>query len=192
MLALLYLDLNPAAQGSSLTEGKRGKRLKKANGESNGTNGTEDGGRSSDNDSNDQVVEAPNKLADENVSILVTFASRDLNIGLSVDGTESVPQVHKMDSFFKKIQLKLFIVMLKLHELLDMDNAFTKLKSKVFAMLQVRRSQIRFPTRSLNIFNLPNPSSCTRPWGFTQPLTEMSTKKIFMTLLLAIRITQIL
>jgi hypothetical protein len=92
MLVLLYLDLNPAAQGSSLTEGKRGKRLKKANGESNGTNGTEDGGRSSDNDSNDQVVEAPNKLANENVSILVTFASRDLNIGLSLEGAESFPQ----------------------------------------------------------------------------------------------------
>lgn len=59
-------NLNPAAQGSSLTEGKRGKRSKKANGESNGTNGTEDGGRSSDNDSNDQVVEAPNKRANEN------------------------------------------------------------------------------------------------------------------------------
>lgn len=59
-------NLNPAAQGSSLTEGKRGKRSKKANGESNGTNGTEDGGRSSDNDSNEQVVEAPDRLADEN------------------------------------------------------------------------------------------------------------------------------
>lgn len=59
-------NLNPAAQGSSLTEGKRGKRSKKANGEANGTNGTEDGGRSSDNDSTDQVVEAPNKVADEN------------------------------------------------------------------------------------------------------------------------------
>ncbi|XP_021931737.1 eukaryotic translation initiation factor 5 isoform X2 [Zootermopsis nevadensis] len=59
-------NLNPAAQGSSLTEGKRGKRSKKANGESNGTNGNEDGGRSSDNDSSDQVVEAPVKLADEN------------------------------------------------------------------------------------------------------------------------------
>jgi translation initiation factor 5 len=66
----LYIDLNPAAQGSSLTEGKRGKRSKKANGESNGTNGTEDGGRSYDNDSSDHVVEAPDKLANENVSIV--------------------------------------------------------------------------------------------------------------------------
>jgi hypothetical protein len=31
--------------------------------------------------------------------------------------------------------------------------------------------------------NLPNPSVPTRPWGFTQPLTEMSTgniKKMFL------------
>lgn len=55
-------NLNPAAQGSSLTEGKRGKRSKKANGETNGTNGNEDG-HPSDNDSSDQVVEAPNKVA---------------------------------------------------------------------------------------------------------------------------------
>jgi hypothetical protein len=27
-------------------------------------------------------------------------------------------------------------------------------------------------------FNLPNPSGRTRPWGFTQPLTEMNTRNI--------------
>ena len=59
--------MNPAAQGSSLTEGKRGKRSKKANGETNGTNGTEDG-HPSDNDSSDHVVEAPDKLAEDDVS----------------------------------------------------------------------------------------------------------------------------
>ena len=59
-----FADLNPAAQGSSLTEGKRGKRSKKSNGE---TNGTEDG-HPSDNDSSDQVVEAPDKLAEDDVS----------------------------------------------------------------------------------------------------------------------------
>jgi len=76
LLVLLHIDLNPAAQGSSLTEGKRGKRSKKANGEANGTNGTEDGGRSSDNDSTDQVVEAPNKVADGNVSIVSLISAR--------------------------------------------------------------------------------------------------------------------
>jgi hypothetical protein len=80
VLVLFNLDLNPAAQGSSLTEGKRGKRSKKANGESNGTNGAEDGGRSSDNDSNDQVVGAPNKLADENVSVASFITAQHLNI----------------------------------------------------------------------------------------------------------------
>ncbi|PSN43454.1 Eukaryotic translation initiation factor 5 [Blattella germanica] len=53
--------LNPAAQGSSLTEGKRGRRSKKANGESNGT----EDGHPSDNDSSDHVVEAPEKIADD-------------------------------------------------------------------------------------------------------------------------------
>jgi hypothetical protein len=80
LLVLFHLDLNPAAQGSSLTEGKRGKRSKKANGDSNGTNGNEDGGRSSDNDSNDQVVEAPEKVADENVSVASFVTAEHLNI----------------------------------------------------------------------------------------------------------------
>lgn len=61
---ILFLDLNPAAQGSSLTEGKRNKRLKKQGGE----NG--EGGRSSspeDNNSELVVVQAPEKLAEDNV-----------------------------------------------------------------------------------------------------------------------------
>jgi hypothetical protein len=35
---------------------------------------------------------------------------------------------------------------------------------------------IRDPMRWMNFFNLPNPSYLTRPWGFTQHLTEMSTR----------------
>jgi hypothetical protein len=42
-------------------------------------------------------------------------------------------------------------------------------------MLQARRSQVRDLMRSLDFFNLPNPSSCTVALGSTQPLTEMST-----------------
>jgi hypothetical protein len=38
------------------------------------------------------------------------------------------------------------------------------------------RSRIRFPMRSLDFFNLPNPSSRTMALGSTQPLTEMSTR----------------
>jgi hypothetical protein len=34
-----------------------------------------------------------------------------------------------------------------------------------------------FDTLWGEFLNLPNPSSCTRPWGFTQPLTVSETKK---------------
>jgi hypothetical protein len=47
------------------------------------------------------------------------------------------------------------------------------------AMLQARKSGVRDPMRSLNIFGLPNPSSRIMALGFTQPLTEMSTRKSF-------------
>lgn len=52
-------DLNPAAQGSSLTEGKRNRRSKKQGGE----NG--EGGRSSSPEENNSelIVQAPEKLA---------------------------------------------------------------------------------------------------------------------------------
>jgi hypothetical protein len=45
-------------------------------------------------------------------------------------------------------------------------------------MLQAGRSRVRFPMRSLDFFNLPNPSSRTMALGSTQPLTEMSTRYI--------------
>jgi hypothetical protein len=37
-------------------------------------------------------------------------------------------------------------------------------------MLQAGRSRVRFPMRSLDFFNLPNPSSRTMALGSTQPL----------------------
>jgi hypothetical protein len=40
-------------------------------------------------------------------------------------------------------------------------------------MLQAGRSQVRFPIKSLDFFNWPNPSSRTMALGSTQPLTEM-------------------
>jgi hypothetical protein len=40
------------------------------------------------------------------------------------------------------------------------------------------RSRVRVPMRSLNFFNLPNPSSRTMTLGSTQPLTKMSTRNI--------------
>jgi hypothetical protein len=41
-------------------------------------------------------------------------------------------------------------------------------------MLQAGRPSVRVPDE-VDIFNLPNPSSCTMALRSTQPLTEMST-----------------
>jgi hypothetical protein len=45
-------------------------------------------------------------------------------------------------------------------------------------MLQVRRSRVRFPMRSLEILNWHNLSSRTMALGSIQPLTEMSTRNL--------------
>jgi hypothetical protein len=44
-------------------------------------------------------------------------------------------------------------------------------------MLQAGRSPVRIPDE-VDLFNLPNPSSCTMALGLTQPLTEMSTRNL--------------
>jgi hypothetical protein len=44
-------------------------------------------------------------------------------------------------------------------------------------MLQARRLPVRIPDE-VDFFNLPNPSSRTTALGSTQPLTEMSTRKL--------------
>jgi hypothetical protein len=46
-------------------------------------------------------------------------------------------------------------------------------------MVQPRRSQVRLPMKSLDFFNLTNPStSRTMALGFAQPLTEMSSTNV--------------
>jgi hypothetical protein len=45
-------------------------------------------------------------------------------------------------------------------------------------MLQVGRSRVQVPMRSLDFFNWPNPSSRTMALWSSQPLTEMSTRNI--------------
>jgi hypothetical protein len=47
------------------------------------------------------------------------------------------------------------------------------------AMLQAGRTRARVPMRSLNFSNLPNPSIPTLALRFTQPLTEMNTRRSF-------------
>jgi hypothetical protein len=42
----------------------------------------------------------------------------------------------------------------------------------------IRVSRVRFPMRSLDFFNWPNPSSLSMALGSTQPLTEMSTRNL--------------
>jgi hypothetical protein len=44
------------------------------------------------------------------------------------------------------------------------------------AMLQAGRSRVRLSMRSLIFFSAPNPSGRTMALGFTQTLTEMSTR----------------
>jgi hypothetical protein len=45
-------------------------------------------------------------------------------------------------------------------------------------MLQLEQSRVRVPMRSSNFFSLPNPPSRNMVLGLTQPLTEMSSRKI--------------
>jgi hypothetical protein len=45
-------------------------------------------------------------------------------------------------------------------------------------MLHAGRSRVRIPMRSLDFFNVPNPSSYTMALGSTQPLTDMSIRNL--------------
>jgi hypothetical protein len=45
-------------------------------------------------------------------------------------------------------------------------------------MLQAGKSWVRFPIKSLDFFDLPNPSSRNMALGSTQPLTELSTRNL--------------
>jgi hypothetical protein len=45
------------------------------------------------------------------------------------------------------------------------------------ALLEAGRSPVRVPDKVV-IFNLPNPSSSTMALGWTQPLTEMTTRNL--------------
>jgi hypothetical protein len=45
-------------------------------------------------------------------------------------------------------------------------------------MLQAGRLPVRISKKSLDFFNLPNPSSRTMALGSTQPLTEMNTRNL--------------
>jgi hypothetical protein len=60
------------------------------------------------------------------------------------------------------------------------SKSFSILQSLDYLRIQAGKSRIRFPIRSLNFFNLLNPSNSTMALGLTQSLTEMSTRKRFL------------
>ena len=107
-------SLNPAAQGSSLTEGKRGKRSKRANGDTNGDRS----GSPDDTSTTDIVVEAPQKIAtdqdDFNWAVDVseeavrarlqdlTDGAKGMTISEDLDKTEK----ERMDIFYKLVKCR--------------------------------------------------------------------------------------
>lgn len=119
-------SLNPAVQGSSLTEGKRGKRSKRANGETTTTttttataNGDRSGSPENDNNTNDIVVEAPEKMADEDGDDVnwavdvseeavrarlqdLTDGAKGMTISDDLDKTEK----ERMDMFYKLVKCR--------------------------------------------------------------------------------------
>lgn len=120
-------SLNPAVQGSSLTEGKRGKRSKRANGETNTTttttaataNGDRSGSPENETTTTDIVVEAPQKMADENgdddnwaVDVSeeavrarlqdLTEGAKGMTISDDLDKTEK----ERMDMFYKLVKCR--------------------------------------------------------------------------------------
>ncbi|XP_033177781.1 eukaryotic translation initiation factor 5 [Bombus vosnesenskii] len=118
-------SLNPAVQGSSLTEGKRGKRSKRANGETTTTtttataNGDRSGSPENDTSTTDIVVEAPEKMADENgdddnwaVDVSeeavrarlqdLTDGAKGMTISDDLDKTEK----ERMDMFYKLVKCR--------------------------------------------------------------------------------------
>ncbi|XP_050430542.1 eukaryotic translation initiation factor 5 [Adelges cooleyi] len=105
-------NLNPAAQGSSLTEGKRNRRSKVKGGE----NG--EGGRSSSPEENNSelIVQAPEKLAgdkdEDNWAVDVSEEAvrarmQDLTDGakgLTIDEDTDKTEKERMDIFYNKVQ----------------------------------------------------------------------------------------
>ncbi|XP_053972451.1 eukaryotic translation initiation factor 5 [Hylaeus volcanicus] len=117
-------SLNPAVQGSSLTEGKRGKRSKRANGDTTTTttataNGDRSGSPENDTSTTDIVVEAPEKVANEEADDVnwavdvseeavrarlqdLTDGAKGMTINDDLDKTEN----ERMDMFYKLVKCR--------------------------------------------------------------------------------------
>lgn len=115
-------SLDPAAQGSSLTEGKRGKRSKRAtNGEANGDRSGSPDNENNTNSTTDIVVEAPVKMAskdedadDDNWAVDVSEEAVRARLQDLTDGakgmtiTEDLEKSEKerMDIFYKLVKCR--------------------------------------------------------------------------------------
>ncbi|XP_076656454.1 eukaryotic translation initiation factor 5 [Halictus rubicundus] len=117
-------SLNPAVQGSSLTEGKRGKRSKRANGDTTTTttataNGDRSGSPENDTSAKDIVVEVPEKIPDEDVDDVnwavdvseeavrarlqdLTDGAKGMTISDDLEKTEK----ERMDMFYKLVKCR--------------------------------------------------------------------------------------
>jgi hypothetical protein len=84
---------------------------------------------------------------------------------------------HSLDKlcyFTLWVYLAFFLILIKYYYLVGARSSVVGWGT----MLQAGRSRVRFPLRSLDIFNLPNPSSRTMALVSTQSLTEMSTRNL--------------
>lgn len=137
-------SLNPAVQGSSLTEGKRGKRSKaRANGETGGTT-NRDRSDSPENETSttDIVVEAPERIADEHdddkwaVDVSeeavrarlqdLTDGAKGMTISDDLDKTEK----ERMDIFYKLVKCRRDAGQLDNHKELLMKAESLEIKTK--------------------------------------------------------------
>ncbi|CAB0039683.1 unnamed protein product [Trichogramma brassicae] len=136
-------SLDPAAQGSSLTEGKRAKRSKKANGDANG-----DRAGSPDNENNtsttDIIVEAPVKMAsekdgdDDNWAVDVSEEAvrarmQDLTDGakgLTISDDLDKSEKERMDIFYKLVKCRRDASQLDNHKELVAEAERLEIKTK--------------------------------------------------------------
>lgn len=132
-------SLNPAAQGSSLTEGKRGKRSKRSNGDANGDRS---GSPDNDNSGTDIVIEAPQKIANDDDDATwavdvseeavrarlqdLTDGAKGMTISDDLDKTEK----ERMDIFYKLVKCRCDAGQLDNHKELIAEAERLEIKTK--------------------------------------------------------------
>ncbi|XP_025602425.1 eukaryotic translation initiation factor 5 [Athalia rosae] len=131
--------LNPASTGSSLTEGKRGKRSKKTNGD---TNGDRSGSPENENSTTNIIVEAPTKIAGEDeydqwaVDVseeAVRARLQDLTDGakgMTISDDLEKSEKERMDSFYELVKRRRDAGQLGNHKELVAEAERLEIKSK--------------------------------------------------------------